>query len=130
MILGIGIDMIEIEEIRRSMSRFGERFAARFFTEGERAYCDARPNPAQHYAARFAAKEAFIKACGTAMPVECKFFRNIEVILDNGKPGYRFRGETNDSIFSNITTHLSMSHSETSAAAFAVMERTDLEAQR
>jgi holo-[acyl-carrier protein] synthase len=59
----VGVDLIEIERIRRALERY-PRFRERCFTEAERAYCDSRPNPAQHYAARFAGKEAVGKALG------------------------------------------------------------------
>ena len=51
----VGVDLIEIERIRRALERHGDSFKARCFTEAERAYCDRKPNPAQHYAGRFAA---------------------------------------------------------------------------
>ena len=59
----VGVDLIEIERIRRALDRY-PGFRERCFTEAERAYCDSRPNPAQHYAARFAGKEAVGKALG------------------------------------------------------------------
>ena len=58
----VGVDLIEIDRVRRALER--PRFRERCFTEAERAYCDSRPNPAQHYAARFAGKEAVGKALG------------------------------------------------------------------
>src|SRR5207249_11779233 len=59
----VGIDLIEIERVRRALERYPS-FRQRCFTEAERAYCDSRPNPPQHYAARFAGKEAIGKALG------------------------------------------------------------------
>src|SRR5256714_15118601 len=59
----VGIDLIEIARVRRALERYPS-FRERCFTEGERRYCDSRPNPAQHYAARFAGKEAVGKALG------------------------------------------------------------------
>ena len=59
----VGVDLIEIGRIRRSLERYPS-FRARCFTEAERAYCDSRPNPAQSYAGRFAGKEAVGKALG------------------------------------------------------------------
>ena len=61
--MSVGVDLIEIERIRRALERYPD-FRERCFTEAERAYCDSRPNPAQHYAARFAGKEAVGKALG------------------------------------------------------------------
>ena len=62
MIVGVGIDLCQVSRIRAALSRHEGRFATRVFTDGERAYCDERADPAQHYAARFAAKEALLKA--------------------------------------------------------------------
>ena len=59
----VGVDLIEIERVARSIERY-PRFRERVFTEAEREYCDSRRNPAQHYAARFAGKEAVGKALG------------------------------------------------------------------
>ena len=61
----MGVDLIEIERIRRALARHGDGFKQRCFTPGEIAYCDAKPNPPQHYAGRFAAKEAVGKALGS-----------------------------------------------------------------
>jgi holo-[acyl-carrier protein] synthase len=65
MILGTGIDIVEVARIEAAISRFGDRLLARIFTPEERRYCASRANPAEHYAARFAAKEAGLKAIGT-----------------------------------------------------------------
>ena len=60
----VGVDLIEIERIARALERY-PGFRERCFTEAERAYCDSQPNPPQHYAARFAGKEAVGKALGS-----------------------------------------------------------------
>jgi holo-[acyl-carrier protein] synthase len=65
MIVGTGIDIVEVARVEASISRFGDRFLTRIFTAEERRYCDSRAHPAEHYAARFAAKEAGMKAIGT-----------------------------------------------------------------
>jgi len=65
MVLAIGIDIVEIERIERAVERLGERFLARVFTPAEREYCDSRGARFVHYAGRFAAKEAAMKALGT-----------------------------------------------------------------
>src|SRR5690348_13724324 len=65
MIVGTGIDIAEVPRIAESINRFGERFIRRVFTEGEIRYCDAKANRFERYAARFAAKEAAMKALGT-----------------------------------------------------------------
>lgn len=65
MIVGTGIDLAEVPRIAASIERFGERFLRRVFTEGEIRYCESKANKAERYAARFAAKEAGMKAIGT-----------------------------------------------------------------
>lgn len=65
MIVGIGIDTVEVTRINASIQRFGQRFLARVFTPGEIRYCDSKMNRLERYAARFAAKEAAFKAIGT-----------------------------------------------------------------
>ncbi|MFZ0953513.1 MAG: holo-ACP synthase, partial [Candidatus Sulfotelmatobacter sp.] len=65
MIIGTGIDIAEVPRIRQSIARFGDRFLQRVYTEGEIRYCDSKANRAERYAARFAAKEAAMKALGT-----------------------------------------------------------------
>ena len=66
MIVGTGIDIAEVQRIRNAIERHGERFLKRVFTDGEIQYCESKANRAERYAARFAAKEAGMKAIGTA----------------------------------------------------------------
>ena len=66
-VLGIGVDLVEVERIQHSLDRFGERFMKRVFTEVEIGYCQSMKFPARHFAARFAAKEAVSKAFGTGI---------------------------------------------------------------
>lgn len=68
-VVGIGVDVVETARIEHSISRFGERFLRRVFTEAEIAYCESMKHAARHYAARFAAKEAVSKAFGTGIGV-------------------------------------------------------------
>src|SRR5919108_398119 len=83
----VGVDVIEIERVRQALERYAG-FAARCFTEAERAYCDGRGNPAQHYAARFAAKEAVGKALGSGFEGEPRpgAARLIEQMNELGAP--------------------------------------------
>src|SRR5579872_4190048 len=67
MIFGIGIDTIEVPRIARTIAEYGDRFLLRIFTSEEIAYCNSRRFSAEHFAARFAAKEAFAKAIGTGI---------------------------------------------------------------
>src|ERR687883_891932 len=85
----VGVDLIEIERIRRALDRHAG-FRERCFTEAERAYCDSRANPAQHYAGRFAGKEAVGKALGIGVHFT---WREIE-IRGRPKPGVFLSGST------------------------------------
>ena len=85
----VGLDVIEIERIRRALDRY-PTFRERCFTEQERAYCESRPNPAQHYAARFAGKEAVGKALGFGV-ARAFAWRDVEIV-GRPKPGVRLSG--------------------------------------
>jgi holo-[acyl-carrier protein] synthase len=117
----VGIDMIEIERVRAALARHGGRFAERCFTPDERAYCDAKPNPAQHYAGRFAAKEAIGKALGTGVRFT---WREIE-ILGPGKPRVVLSGATARAAraLEAAEIEVSITHSRTVAAAVAAVGR-------
>ena len=116
----VGVDLIEIERVRRTLARYAG-FRARCFTEAEQGYCDSRPNPAQHYAARFAGKEAVGKALGFGVAVHFAW-REIE-IAGRPKPGVRLSGKTR--AWAERTAagpiDLSMTHSKELAAAIAVV---------
>ena len=124
MILGTGIDLIEVERIRASFARFGERFLQRILRPGETAYCLAHKDPAPFLAARFAAKEAISKAFGTGignllvwkdMEVGRKESGEPFVILhDGGLTLLRERG--------GRLVHLSLSHTAHHATAMAILE--------
>lgn len=84
---GLGIDLVEVARIRDLLERHGERFKERTFTAGEIAYCDSCADPAIHYAARFAAKEAAAKALGTGLWAHGVDWKQIEVVREeSGKP--------------------------------------------
>jgi holo-[acyl-carrier protein] synthase len=92
MILGLGLDTIDIRRIERTLARFGERFTARIFTEVERRKADGRASRAATYAKRFAAKEACSKALGTGFR-KGVFWRDLQVVnLPSGKPTMRLTG--------------------------------------
>jgi len=85
-VLGIGVDLVEVERIQHSLDRFGERFMKRVFTEGEIAYCQSMKFSARHFAARFAAKEAVSKAFGTGIG-KAMGWRDIDVHKkESGEP--------------------------------------------
>jgi holo-[acyl-carrier protein] synthase len=115
----VGVDLIEIERIRRALERH-PGFRERCFTEAERAYCDSRANPAQSYAGRFAGKEAVGKALGIGVHFTWK---EIE-IAGRPKPGVRLSGRTRawaERIGAGAID-VSMTHSRELAAAICVVE--------
>jgi holo-[acyl-carrier protein] synthase len=117
-VMRVGVDLIEIERIRRALARHGDAFKERCFTAAERAYCDSKPNPPQHYAGRFAAKEAVGKAIGSGVYFTWK---EIEV-RGRPKPGVHLSGRTAAwaERVGARTIELSMTHSRELAAAVAV----------
>jgi holo-[acyl-carrier protein] synthase len=88
-IIGSGLDATEIYRIARAIERYGDRFVHRVFTDGEIAYCMRRRDSASSFAARFAAKEAAMKALGTGHS-RGVFWRGIEVVRHGGPPRLRF----------------------------------------
>ena len=115
----IGVDLIEIARVERALARYPS-FRQRVFTEAERAYCESRPNPAQHYAARFAGKEAVGKALGCGVRFT---WREIE-IAGWPKPGVSLSGRTKawaDKVRAGVID-LSMTHSRELAAAICVVD--------
>lgn len=125
MIISIGIDIIEVARIREVLLRT-PRFADRVFTAAERAYCDSRGVvAAQHYAARFAAKEAALKALQTGWRGGISW-QDVEISArESGAPYLIFRGEVLAVFekFGATATHLSMSHTSEHAIAQVVLER-------
>ena len=117
----VGTDLIEIERIRRALERY-PGFRERCFTEAERAYCDSRPNPPQHYAARFAGKEAIGKALGFGI-ARAFAWQEVE-IAGRPKPGVVLSGRLRvwaDRVGAGAID-LSMSHSRELATAVAVVD--------
>jgi len=90
-IIGVGLDATEIERVANMIERYGDRFLRRVFTEGEIAYCQAKRDFASSYAARFAAKEAAMKALGTGHS-RGVYWTGIEVVRRHGPPRLRFHG--------------------------------------
>src|SRR6188474_767807 len=125
MIVAIGIDIIEVARIREVLLRT-PRFRERVFTAAERAYCDSRGVvAAQHYAARFAAKEAALKALQTGWRGGISW-QDVEVLArESGAPYLVFTGQVLEVFekFGATATHLSMSHTTQHAIAQVVLER-------
>ena len=87
-IIGLGLDATDIPRIADTIARYGERFLRRVFTDGEVAYCMRRQTPAIHFAGRFAAKEATMKALGTGHS-QGVLWRDVEVVRRGGPPQLR-----------------------------------------
>jgi holo-[acyl-carrier protein] synthase len=90
-IIGVGLDATEIERVGNMIERYGDRFLQRVFTEGEIAYCQGKRDFASSYAARFAAKEAAMKALGTGH-TRGVYWTGIEVVRRHGPPRLVFHG--------------------------------------
>lgn len=90
-IIGLGLDATDIDRIAETIDRYGERFLRRIFTEGEVAYCQRRRSPAVHFAGRFAAKEAAMKALGTGHS-QGVLWRDVEVVRRGGPPQLSLHG--------------------------------------
>ena len=90
-IIGLGLDATDIDRISDTIDRYGERFLNRIFTEGEIAYCLRRRVPAIHFAGRFAAKEAAMKALGTGHS-QGVLWRDVEVVRRSGPPQLALHG--------------------------------------
>ena len=124
MIYGIGVDLVEIDRMERAITRSGPRLVDRLYTADERAYCGAKRFPYPCFAARFACKEAFLKALGTGLRKHMRW-RDVEVRRDPlGKPflqlyGY-LRERCADAGIRHV--HLSLSHSAGHAIAQVVLE--------
>ena len=123
MIAGIGIDMIEVERVAEKIGK-NMGFRELVFSAGEISYCEAKTNKYEHYAARFAAKEAFLKAAGTGWMNELNLFE-IEIVNDEaGKPAIKLSGNTAQAIESKHFTHISvsLSHLKSVASAIVIIE--------
>ena len=125
MIVGTGVDIAEVSRIRESVERFGERFLRRVFTEGEIAYCQPKANRYESYAARFAAKEAGMKALGTGWNHGVRW-RDVEVVRPKGqRPTIQFHGQA--AVFAQklgaTNIALSITHTRDQALAHVILER-------
>lgn len=124
MILGTGIDIIEVARIGASFEKFGERFVNRILLPGEIAYCLSHRRPAPFLAARFAAKEAISKAFGTGIGAQLGW-QDIEVCRkESGEPFAVLHGKGAELLAARNakTMHISLSHTENYAAATAILE--------
>jgi len=124
MIVGTGIDIAEVPRIEASIARFGDRFLRRIFTEAEIRYCESKANRVERYAARFAAKEAAMKAIGTGWNHGVRW-RDVEVCRQaGGRPTIVFHGKAAEfaAKLGAIYIALSLSHTEEYAIAQVILE--------
>lgn len=128
MIVGVGIDLCPVSRMRAALSRHAGRFAIRIFTEAERLYCEGRAEPALHYAARFAAKEALLKALRVPPGLS---WHELEVRSDaRGAPAMALHGRAAEAAaaaaasvgLAAVRLHLSLTHSADAAAAVVIAE--------
>src|SRR5687767_15661336 len=123
-IIGTGIDATEIRRIAESIDRWGDRFVRRVFTEGEIAYCRRKRDYASSFAARFAAKEAAMKALGTGHS-RGVFWTGIEVVRRQGPPHLEFHGGAAARLarMGGSSSLLTLTHSQELAIAHVLLVR-------
>lgn len=122
--IGFGVDIVDVERVRYSLEKWGKRWESRIFTEGEISYCRSAADPAQSYAARFAAKEAFFKAHPSPPDVFCP--KMIEVSIDtSGRPEIFLSGLMKGSVDSigQYSIFVTLTHISSMAAAVVVIEK-------
>lgn len=124
MIIGVGIDMVEVERMaEKVMTSHG--FKEKVFSPAEIAFCESKKEKAQHYAGRFAAKEAFLKATGKGLTLGYTL-AEVEVVSDElGKPGIRLSGTFLEKAAANNWNkiHLSITHVASMASAVVIIEK-------
>lgn len=124
MILGTGIDLAEVPRVRASIERYGERFLRRVYTEKEIAYVQRKANKYERYAARFAAKEAGMKAIGTGWRNGIRW-QDFEVVnLPSGRPTLTFHGVAAEYArrLGVANVQLSLTHTADLGMAFVILE--------
>jgi len=123
MIVGVGLDLTEIPRIERMVARWGERFTHKLFTPAERAYAESRARAADHYAARFAAKEAALKALSVPYGLS---WHELEVVKEDGRaPRLVLRGRALEAAnrLGVEAVHLTITHAADVACAIVIAER-------
>jgi holo-[acyl-carrier protein] synthase len=123
-IIGVGLDATEISRIAEAIDRYGDRFLRRVFTEGEIAYCQGKRDFASSYAARFAAKEAAMKALGTGHS-RGVYWTGIEVVRRYGPPKLAFHGGAADRLraMGGMSSIVTLTHSRDLAIAHVMLLR-------
>ena len=125
MIFGTGLDIVEIDRIKNSLKKYSPKFEQKIFTSAEIDYCQSQGDPAKHFAARFAVKEAVSKCMGTGI-TGALGFKDMEVINEKtGKPILFMKGKGKE-LFEKLklkSIHISISHDSTHAIAHAIAEQ-------
>lgn len=123
-VLGVGVDLVDLDRVGRMLEHKGEHAMSRLFTDEERAYLGTRPDPTGHAAARIAAKEAVYKAMQSLPGARAIGWRDIEITRDGeGRPAVRLHGlaERLAQDVGGVTIQISLTHSATAAGAVAVV---------
>jgi holo-[acyl-carrier protein] synthase len=126
-VLGVGVDLVDLDRIARLLHDKGEHALRRFFTDDERAYLATRPDPTGHAAARIAAKEAVYKALQSLPGARAVGWREIEVTRDlDGRPAIQLHGlaQQLSQQHGGLAVQVSLTHSATAAGAVAVVGRS------
>jgi holo-[acyl-carrier protein] synthase len=126
MIVGIGVDIVDVERVRGLLERYGNRFVERVFTESEERYARKGVNTAERFAGRFAVKEAVMKALGTGKSHGI-LWRDIETLRGTfGKPEVKLHGQACNMLINikSDSIHVSITHDGGKAIAFVILERT------
>lgn len=121
MVIGLGIDIIEIERIKESIERLGNRFLKKIFTMNEIEYCSDKANKYQHFAARFAAKEAVYKAIASSWQPNIGW-QDIEIYNEpTGLPVVKSKNKLKDFLGNDKSLKISMSHSRNYVTCVAII---------
>ena len=124
MVVGLGVDIVEVDRIRKALEN-QPKMVQRVFTEQEAEYCGARKNQYQHFAGRFAAKEAALKALGTGWAEGIRW-RDVEVSSEpSGRPHIHFHGRAEE-VFESLQAGralLTITHAKAYAVAVVILEK-------
>jgi len=122
MVFGLGIDIIEIARVKKSIQDFGDRFISKVYTEKEIEYCNSKSNKYQHFAARFAAKEAVYKALASGWKGGSMSWKDIEILNEpSGLPKVKLSGMLQEFLSNDKDLKISMSHSDNYVTCVAII---------
>lgn len=125
MVLGIGTDIIEIDRIKKSIDDYGNHFLNKIFTQTEIDYCSKKANKYQHFAARFAAKEAVFKAISSGWQ-EAVGWKDIEIMNEpTGMPIVNPKGKLKSFLSENKNLKISISHSNNYVTSVAIIFKSN-----